>query len=83
MDPALLMIGLLLVFVGFMILIIGLLLSGSGETRVEGGGVVVIGPIPIVFASNTRIAIVLMILAIILIVLSYLLFYYPGLRPGG
>jgi uncharacterized protein (TIGR00304 family) len=38
------------------------------KTSVKGGGVVLVGPIPIVFGSNWKIAVFMMILAIILIV---------------
>ena len=41
----------------------------SKKTSVKGGGVVLIGPIPIVFGSNWKIALLLMILAIMIIVL--------------
>jgi len=43
------------------------------KSSLKAGGVVLIGPIPIVFASNYKIAIVLMIIAIILVVLLFLL----------
>jgi len=46
------------------------------KTSIKGGGVVLIGPIPIVFGSNWKIAIVLMIIAIIVILLSFFLFRY-------
>ena len=41
------------------------------KTSVKGGGIVLIGPIPIVFGSNWKIAIVMMIVAIILIVVAF------------
>jgi len=43
------------------------------KSSLKGGGFVLIGPIPIVFASNYKIAIVLMIIAIILVLLLFLL----------
>jgi uncharacterized protein (TIGR00304 family) len=46
----------------------------SKKTSVKGGGVVLIGPIPIVFGSNWKIAILLMLLVIILIILSIFTF---------
>ena len=39
------------------------------KTSVKGGGIVLIGPIPIIFGSNWKITLVLMIVAIILIIL--------------
>jgi len=44
------------------------------KSSVKGGGVVLIGPIPIVFGSNWKIAIVLMILAIILALVAFFAF---------
>jgi uncharacterized protein (TIGR00304 family) len=46
------------------------------KTSVKGGGVVLIGPIPIVFGSNWKIALVLMIIAIILIIATFLVLLY-------
>ena len=40
------------------------------KTSIKGGGVVLIGPIPIVFGSNWKIAAILMIIAVIIIVLA-------------
>ena len=39
------------------------------KTSFKGGGVILIGPIPIVFGSNWRIVVFLMIIAILLIIL--------------
>ncbi len=74
----LLLIGIIMIFIGFIVMIIGLMSSArrSGG-RVEGGGIILIGPIPILFASNAKIAILLIVLAIVLMVIVYLLFYYP------
>lgn len=41
------------------------------KTSVKGGGVVLIGPLPIVFGSNWKIAFFLMVLAIILIIITF------------
>lgn len=49
-------------------------LSAEGKKSVKGGGVVLVGPIPIVFGSNWKIAAVLMILAIILIIATIFAF---------
>ena len=68
--------GLALVVVGFIAVSISMLTGrGKGEGGVKGGGVVMIGPIPIIFGSDMKwastaiaLAIVLVILAIILVV---------------
>jgi len=48
-------------------------LQPKKKTSVKGGGVVLIGPIPIVFGSNWKIVIVLMIIALILIITFFAL----------
>lgn len=51
-------------------------LSGKKEQkgRVQGGGVVMIGPIPVVFGSDAKWASIAIILAVILVALSLLLY---------
>jgi uncharacterized protein (TIGR00304 family) len=44
------------------------------KTSLKGGGVVLIGPIPIVFGSSWKIALILMIVAIILILVAFFSF---------
>ena len=65
----LIMLGMAVIFLGFLMIFIGTIMSASsGEADVEGGGVIMIGPIPIVFGTS-RGAMIAMILAIILMVL--------------
>ena len=71
MDLAFL--GLALVLVGFGIVAIALVSSG-GRGEVKGGGVILVGPVPIVFGSDAKWATVAIVLAIVLVVLSLL--YY-------
>lgn len=72
MDQNLVIAGLLLVLAGFVIGVISLLrpsgtkIGGHGEKR--GGGVIIIGFIPIVFGSDPKTTKVLLILSIILVV---------------
>ena len=47
----------------------------SKNTSIKGGGVVLVGFIPIVFGSNWKITALLMILAIIIILISFFYFY--------
>ena len=44
------------------------------KTSIKGGGVILIGPIPIVFGSNRKTALVMMIVAIILILVVFFVF---------
>ncbi|MGC9444592.1 MAG: TIGR00304 family membrane protein, partial [Candidatus Methanospirareceae archaeon] len=48
------------------------------ETTVRGGGVIMIGPIPIVFGSDADAVKVALILTIVVMVLAFALFYLPS-----
>ena len=70
-------IGFLIVIIGVLIMILGIALAASKGGEAEYGGVIIIGPIPIVFGSNTRAALlaavlgaVLMVLAIVMVLLA-------------
>jgi uncharacterized protein (TIGR00304 family) len=71
LDLALL--GVALILVGFGVVAVAML-SSAGKGEVRGGGVVLVGPIPIVFGSDAKWASVAILLAIVLIALS--LIYY-------
>ncbi len=74
--------GSFLIFLGFLLVAYGMMgkdseesdeevHAGTGkETRVKGGGVILIGPIPLVFGTDKRYALLMMILAIVLMWLS-------------
>jgi uncharacterized protein (TIGR00304 family) len=67
-------VGLVLVFVGFGIMVVSMLSRGKMEgVEVKGGGVVMVGPIPIILGSDARWASVAIVLAIILILLTLVL----------
>jgi uncharacterized protein (TIGR00304 family) len=60
--------GFLLVLVGFVVLAASMLRSAkNGGGQVKGGGVVMIGPIPIIFGSDAKWASVAIALAIVLV----------------
>ncbi len=66
--------GLVLVLVGMGVVAVAMLSQGRrGGAEVRGGGVVMVGPIPIVFGSDARWASVAIVLAILLIVLTFVL----------
>jgi len=46
----------------------------AGEGRGEAGGVVIVGPVPIVFGTSQRVATTVMVLAIVLTVVTLLLY---------
>ncbi len=75
-DLVVIGIGIILVgfFVVFLATVIGGRSSGQGEepTKARGGGVIMIGPIPIIFGSDAKWASIAMALAIVLIVVALL-----------
>ncbi|MDI9394906.1 MAG: TIGR00304 family protein [Euryarchaeota archaeon] len=48
--------------------------AGKAESKIRGGGVIMLGPIPIIFGSDKESANTAVILAIILMILSLLVF---------
>lgn len=65
-----------LMLVGALLMILSVPPRGreAGEERVEGGAVIVVGPVPIVFGTSERIAKTVMLLAIALLVASVVAF---------
>ncbi len=65
----LLLTGLTLIFIGFILILLSLLKQG----KIEHGGVILIGPFPIVWGTSKTI--VLLILLITVIILTFLIWY--------
>jgi uncharacterized membrane protein len=68
-------IGILAVIVGFILILFGSFL-GRGKTQVEGGGVVFIGPIPIIGATSERALYIVLAVTIIFLLLFVVLNYF-------
>jgi len=68
----LILLGIVLIILGTFILMLSL--WRAGEERAEAGGVVIVGPVPIVFGTSQRVATTVMVLAIVLTVVTLLLF---------
>jgi uncharacterized protein (TIGR00304 family) len=68
----LILLGIVLIILGMFILMLSLWRAGEG--RGETGGVVIVGPVPIVFGTSQRVAAMVMVLAIVLMVVTLLLF---------
>lgn len=73
--------GMMLIILGFFLVAFGIMSSAkestgleecqeTGEVKVKGGGVILIGPVPVVFGTDKRYALLLMVLAIVLMLLS-------------
>jgi uncharacterized membrane protein len=68
-------IGILAVIVGFILILVGSFF-GRGKTQVEGGGVVFIGPIPIIGATSERALYIVLAITIIFLLLFVVLNYF-------
>ena len=74
-----------IILMGFAVLILGILLifigtalqssSNDSKTEIHTGGVILIGPIPIIFGNDRTLILFGVIFAIIIMILSYFLFY--------
>lgn len=74
--------GIIVILIGFIITILGTALQSTSNNNnqsgeVKTGGVLLIGPIPIIFGNDKSFIILGATLAIILMVLAYILFYRP------
>jgi len=80
-DNLIFVIGLLLALAGFAVAILAfifaILRSARGAGQVRGGGVVMIGPVPIVFGTDKQSARVLVLLGIILMTVLLLFTLLP------
>ena len=72
----LILLGIVLIILGIFMLMLSLWRAGEG--RGEAGGVVIVGPVPIVFGTSQRVAAMVTVLAIVLMVVT-LLFFLLGL----
>jgi len=72
-------IGFILILTGFFIIFLTVLLSSfsSQKNGVKGGGVIFIGPIPIVFGSDAKTVKTLVYLMLILMVVIFFLLFTP------
>lgn len=64
MEETLFFMGIALIFLGFFLMMIAAFVSGTG--KLEGGGVVFIGPFPIGFATSKRMMYLLLMISLII-----------------
>ena len=80
-DSFLFNVGLLLALAGFALAIVAILVaimrSARGTGKVRGGGVVMIGPVPIVFGTDKESARILILLGIVLMIVLLLFSLLP------
>lgn len=67
----------LLIFLGFTLLIMGVIFSFIGSLplqRIEGGGIILIGPIPLIITGSGEAALSILIVLFIIMLLSIIIF---------
>ncbi|CDG65189.1 MAG: hypothetical protein PWQ15_697 [Methanobacterium sp.] len=78
-GQTIILIGIVAVIVGMFLIVIGSAFLSSGKTdsnsKVSTGGVILIGPIPIVFGNDKSMVSISLVGAILLMILAYILFY--------
>ena len=81
-GDSLIFIGITAIVIGMILIFLGTALQTTAKTenreQIKTGGIVLIGPIPIIFGNDKRMIIIGIIAAIIIIILTYLLFYRGG-----
>lgn len=85
-GETLVFIGIAVVIAGMLLTFIGTAILSSGKnnnqesnnSKVSTGGVILIGPIPIIFGNDKNMIAVTILGAIILMVIAYFLFYRGG-----
>jgi len=82
-TPSITNLGFLLIIFGFVLALIAMVLlvvrSPRGSSSGRGAGLLLIGPIPIVFGTDKQSVKVVMILAIVLILLALVVMLLPSL----
>ncbi len=67
--------GFVLIFMGFILATLGILValvSVKGGAEVEGGGIIMIGPVPLILGRGSRWILPALIIAVVLTLLSLL-----------
>jgi len=81
LDATLLTIGALLIFLGFVIAVSAILLTilrqPKGRREIKGGGVIFIGPIPIIFGTDKKMIGVALVSALTILLIA-VFFYFTS-----
>ena len=72
MFEKLIPLGIILIIFGIIVIVIGSVGSiVTDESDVKGGGLVLIGPVPIIFGTDKRITLILSVIALIIMILWF------------
>jgi len=86
-SSILFIIGYFLIFLGIMIIFITIFLfffkSIKGKTETKGGGIIFIGPFPVIFGTDIGIAKWLVVIALIIVLILLIITLIPFIVGGG
>ena len=69
-------IGVIAIVVGLVLVFVGILLQSKGNAKIEGGGIVFIGPFPIIGgATSERALYVLLAVSVVFFILFFIMNY--------
>jgi uncharacterized protein (TIGR00304 family) len=74
LKPSLIALGFILIFIGVMLVFAGMVseVFKEKEVRSRGAGIVMIGPFPVIFGTDTEAVKTVVILTILLILIAFL-----------
>ncbi len=76
--------GILLIMLGFLIVFLGIIYEAfkpreeGEENKTQAGGIILIGPIPIIFGSSKKIEKWMLIIALVIVIIMALLYLYEA-----
>ena len=64
-------VGITLIFIGITIIFLGMILNilGEGKGKTKSGGVIIVGPFPIIWGTDSKIIKVISIISLIIIII--------------
>lgn len=75
--------GFALIFLGLVAIFVYIALNststksqGQTNSSIQGGGVILIGPIPIIFGTNSTMTVIAAVLGLIIFILAAIFFYF-------
>lgn len=77
MNPNWASLGFLLIFVGFAVILVAIMLGFLWGGRVKGGGIILVGPFPLIFGSDAKTVKTLIVLTLLLIAFTLLVMFLP------
>ncbi|MBI4009827.1 MAG: DUF131 domain-containing protein [Candidatus Aenigmarchaeota archaeon] len=76
-ETDLITLGVLVIIVGFVLAFIGTLSQTKGKAKVEGGGIIFIGPFPIIGGATSERAFYVLLAVSLVFMILFIILNYP------